>query len=164
MTLTLILMRHAKSSWDDPLVPDHDRVLNARGQRSARALGDWLRANELVPDEVISSSSIRTRQTFEGLALDLRPRFTSALYHAGPAQMWTVLSEASGQRVLMLGHNPGIAEFGERIVSTPPDHERFWDYPTGATLVAEFDAQRWTDVRPHTGRVLQFITPRELTE
>lgn len=162
--VTLILMRHAKSSWDDPFLTDFERPLNKRGQRSAKALGDWLRANALVPDEVISSSSTRTGQTFEGLNLDTPVRFTRALYHAGPAQMWQVLAQAKGKRVLMLAHNPGIAEFAEQIVQTPPDHARFWDYPTGATVVVEFPVERWSDARSGTGRVTHFVIPRELLE
>jgi len=160
--LTLILMRHAKSSWDDPFITDFERPLNKRGHRSAKALGDWLRSEKLVPDEVISSSSTRTGQTFEGLELQTPVRFTRALYHAGPEQMWHVLAEATGTCVLMLAHNPGIAEFAERIVQTPPDHARFWDYPTGATVVVEFPADHWTDVRPGTGQVTHFVIPREL--
>ena len=162
--LTLILMRHAKSSWDDPFLTDFERPLNKRGQRSANALGDWLRTNALEPDEVISSSSTRTGQTFEGLGLDTPVRFTRALYHAGPGQMWQVLGQATGNRVLMLAHNPGIAEFAEQIVDTPPDHERFWDYPTGATLVVEFPVEHWTDARPGTGQANHFVIPRELLD
>ncbi len=164
MTRTLILMRHAKSSWDDPFLSDFDRPLNARGARSAKALGDWLRNQDLLPDQVISSSSTRTGQTFEGLRLNIKPAFTKALYHAGPGTIWDVLADASGERVLLLGHNPGFAEFAEQSVQTPPDHERFWDYPTGATLVVEFPVDTWADARPGMGIVTHFVIPRELLE
>jgi phosphohistidine phosphatase len=162
MTRRLILMRHAKSSWDDPFLPDHERPLNARGVNSAKALGNWLRTHQLVPDEVISSTSTRTMQTAEGLALAPPVRFTKALYHADPAQIWQVLSQATGQCVLILGHNPGIAEFAAQCVTQPPDHPRFDDYPTGATLVVDFDAPAWDMVRPGTGRTAHFVIPREL--
>ena len=161
---TLILMRHAKSSWDDPYLSDIERPLNKRGKRSAKALGEWLRAMELAPDQVISSSSTRTAQTFECLKLDIRPSFTRALYHASPAQIWHVLAEATGQTVLLLGHNPGFAEFASQIIDTLPEHERFWDYPTGATLVTEFPVDHWADAAPGTGHTTHFVIPRDLLE
>ena len=162
MTRTLILMRHAKSSWSTPGLSDHERPLNDRGRRSATALGDWLRQMGHVPDEVISSSSRRTRETFDGLRFDMQANFTDDLYHAGAATMLKVLSRATGRTVLMLGHNPGIVEFAERIVRHPPDHTRFFDYPTGATLVVEFDLDDWTNITWKSGTVTGFAIPREL--
>lgn len=164
MSRTLILMRHAKSSWDNPRLSDHARPLNARGRRSARALGDWLHMRGRLPDQALISSAERTRETFAGLALPIPGQFTNALYHAGAEQMLRVLAQASGRTVLMLAHNPGIADFAERLVKFPPDHPRFYAYPTCATLVARFDAERWNQVRWHSGNVLDFVIPRELPE
>lgn len=163
MTRTLILMRHAKSSWDNPGQNDHARPLNPRGRRSATALGDWLRAEGWLPDEVISSSSARTRGTFAGLKLDVPAQFTDALYHADPDRMLAVLAQARGETVLMLGHNPGIAAFAARLLTAPPDHPRFADYPTCATLVARFEIANWHALRWHSGRPLAFVIPRELS-
>ena len=81
MSLTLILMRHGKSAWDDPNLADHDRPLNDRGRASARSMGDWLRARGHVPDRAVSSSSTRTGQTFAGLGLDVPVSF--AFLHCG---------------------------------------------------------------------------------
>ena len=160
--LTLILMRHAKSSWDHPGKPDHDRPLNGRGRRSAALMGDWLRTNGHVPDVVLSSSSRRTMETFEGLALECPVHFTRSLYHAGPGSILGELRAATANKVLVLCHNPGIAEFADRILETAPDHPRFWDYPTCATLVARFDATSWKDVDWETGRAVNFAIPRDL--
>lgn len=162
MTRTLILTRHAKSSWNTPDLADHDRPLNDRGTRSAKALGDWMRAKGWLPDQVISSSSKRTRETFAGMGLDVSADFTDALYHVTHSQMLRVLSQATGRTVLMLAHNPGVAEFAEELVITPPDHPRFSDYPTGATLVTQFDIDSWEDVSWTGGTVLDFTVPRDL--
>jgi phosphohistidine phosphatase len=62
----------------------------------------------------------------------------------------------------MLGHNPGIAEFAASLVTAPPAHERFDDYPTGATLVVRFEIDHWADLRPGTGAAQQFVIPREM--
>lgn len=162
--LTLILMRHAKSSWDDPVLTDFDRPLNARGKRSALALGQWLASENLEPDQVISSSSARTRETYLRLNMKATPTFTRDLYHAAPSDIWRVVHSASGTRVLLIGHNPGVSDFAENVVFSPPSDPRFWDYPTGATLVVTFDATRWELVRQGTGKVIHFVTPRQLLE
>ena len=107
MSHTLILMRHAKSGWDDITLPDHDRPLNARGRASAKAMGEWLRTQGYTPDTAISSSSQRTGETFHGLGFDVPVQFTRALYHAGPEMMMEVLRDQTAPTVLMLGHNPG---------------------------------------------------------
>jgi phosphohistidine phosphatase len=162
MTHTLILTRHAKSSWDNLELEDHDRPLNPRGIRSAKALGDWLRNQGLNPDQVLSSSARRTGDTYLGMGLDTTPEFTSALYHAGPDRMLAVLKQATGKCVLILGHNPGIADFAARLVKTAPAHPRFFDYPSGATLVLRFDVQSWSDLRWSNGSVVDFTIPRDL--
>jgi phosphohistidine phosphatase len=166
MTLRLILTRHAKSSWDDPLMSDHDRPLNERGKAAAADLGNWLASRGYVPDQVLCSDALRTRKTWSGIApalpgtpiLDLKP----ALYHAGPDVMLAVLRHASGKTVMMIGHNPGIAEFAHRIVARAPLNPDFQRYPTGATLVVDFAADSWADVAWSMGSVDDFIIPREL--
>lgn len=159
MVGTLILMRHCKSSWDHPGLRDHDRPLNGRGTRSATALGDWLRHRGHLPDLALISTSRRTMETFEGLHLECESRYLSGLYHAGASAMMASLRSVKAETVLMIGHNPGIADFAERLLAQPVMHDRFWDYPTGATLVAQFDAPPdWGG-----GRAVDFVIPRELT-
>jgi len=159
----LILMRHGKSSWDDPTQDDHARPLNERGRSSAEALGGWLRARSYVPDQVLSSDSARTRETFARLGLVSDALFLPGLYLAEPGQMHSALTRATGQTVLMLGHNPGIAWFARDLVSAPPAHPRFDDYPTCATLVAEFAIDDWAALQAGTGQMLDFVIPREIT-
>jgi phosphohistidine phosphatase len=162
----LILTRHAKSSWDDPLTPDHDRPLNERGKAAAADLGQWLASRGYVPDEVLCSDSLRTRKTFSGIApalpgtpvLELKP----ALYHAGPDVMLAVLRHAVGGTVMMIGHNPGIAEFAGRLAAHPPANAEFARYPTGATLVLDFMVADWADVGFGQGVTVDFIIPQEI--
>lgn len=166
MTKRLILTRHAKSSWDDPMTPDHDRPLNDRGKVAAADLGAWLASRGYVPDEVLCSDALRTRKTWSGIApalpgapiLTLKP----ALYHAGPDVMLAVLRHATGDCVMMIGHNPGIAEFAARIVAQPPVNLEFRRYPTGATLVASFEIDDWSQVAFGLGSTRDFIIPSEL--
>lgn len=162
----LILTRHAKSSWDDPLTPDHDRPLNERGQAAAADLGVWLASRGYVPDEVLCSDALRTRKTWSGIApalpgtpvLELKP----ALYHAGPDVMLAVLKHAKGDTVMMIGHNPGISEFAARLVARAPAHAEFSRYPTGATLVCDFAVEAWDQIGWGQGVVDDFTIPREV--
>ena len=166
-TLRLILTRHAKSSWDDPTMPDHDRPLNARGIRGAAVIGGWLASRGDVPGEVLCSDARRTRETWEGIAPHLggaapEVRMKPALYHAGPDVMLAVLRGAHAPVVMMLGHNPGIAEFAARLLAHPPVDPDFHRYPTGATLVATFEAPDWASVGFGSGAMLDFVAPRNL--
>jgi phosphohistidine phosphatase len=159
----LILMRHAKSDWTTGGA-DHQRPLNKRGRKSAKALGDWLRAQGHVPDHGLCSTATRTRETLDLLGFDVPATYEDRLYHAGPVAMTKSLSEAEGACVVMVGHNPGIAGFAHELLARPYDHPRFEDYPTGATLVAEFDIADWSELRPGTGEAKGFVIPRELLE
>ena len=165
MTRILILTRHAKSSWGDLSLDDHDRPLNKRGRKSAPAIAAWLSANDWLPDEVLCSTSTRTRETLDLMNLRAeKVSFHRALYHADPEDILRELSGATGQTVLLLGHNPGIGAFANRIVRQAPDHPRFLDYPTCATTVIQFDTTDWAQVRWHSGTVQGFVIPRELLE
>lgn len=166
MTRRLILTRHAKSSWDDPLTPDHDRPLNERGKAAAADLGGWLASRGYVPDEVLCSDALRTRKTWSGLApalpgtpiLEIKP----ALYNAGPDVMLAVLRHAKGKTVMMIGHNPGSAEFAARLTTRAPLNSEFHRYPTGATFVMEFQIDDWAEAAYAMAAPLDFIVPREI--
>ncbi|MDC0738341.1 histidine phosphatase family protein [Cognatishimia sp. SS12] len=162
MPKRLILVRHAKSSWAHDLA-DHRRPLNARGLRSAPLIGDWLRKNGYVPDVLLCSSAERTKQTCDGLGFDDVARAEKdTLYLASAEKMRKVLSAADGPCVCLIGHNPGIADLAHRLVATPPAHDRFADYPTGATTVIDFDVEDWSEVTFGSGEVIGFTTPRDL--
>ena len=162
----LILTRHAKSAWDDPLTPDHDRPLNDRGKAAAADLGQWLASRGYVPQKVLCSAAVRPPPTWAGIApaLPVAPvlELKSALYHAGPDVMLAVLRHAQADCVMMIGHNPGIAEFGARLVAHPPMNEAFARYPTGATLVVEFMVDSWEQADFGLGATVDFIVPREI--
>lgn len=164
MPKTLILIRHAKSSWDTPGMEDFDRPLNERGQRSAEAIGSWLRDEGWTPDQAISSAATRTKQTFARLGLDIPVDYTRDLYRATGNQILRVLHRAEGDTVLLLGHNPGIGEFASAIVEAAPAHVRFGDFPTCATLVVRFHIDSWEKLVWHSGKVLDFVIPRDLLE
>ncbi len=163
MTLTLILTRHAKSSWSHT-GPDHTRRLNARGRASAPLIAKWLRDQRFVPDQIISSNATRTGETIECMNLGVSPTLTRDLYLAEAKTMLGVLRQATGLCTMMVGHNPGIAEFAERLVTVHPAHPRFFDYPTCATTVMTFPINHWKNVSFGIGQVETFMIPRDLAE
>ncbi|HBZ44597.1 MAG TPA: phosphoglycerate mutase [Maritimibacter sp.] len=168
MTLRLILTRHAKSSWDDPLMSDHDRPLNKRGRASAQALGRWLDAKGYTPDEALVSSAERTRETWDTIARtagwSAEADIASALYLSEPDTLLNILRGASGQTVMMIAHNPGCSFMAQSIVDAPPQEHIFDRFPTGATAVVEFGTQGWDDITWRSGRLVDFAVPRELIE
>ena len=160
----LILMRHAKSDWSGGPSSDHDRPLNPRGRKASTALGDWLRAQDIIPDQVLCSSAMRTRETYVRLALpaQLPVEETRALYLASADHMLDAVKQASGNCVLVIGHNPGIGMAAEAILAALPEHAQFMQYPTGATLVADFDIANWSDAGWGNANARHFVVPRDL--
>ena len=120
----VILMRHAKSSWDNLDLSDHDRTLNDRGRKSAVMIGKWLQENGYIPDQAICSTAVRCMETWAGLkqtiGLDIEPEFDRALYHAHVTMMLEKLSCATADTVLYLGHNPGTSAFAEELLESRP--------------------------------------------
>ena len=118
---TLLILRHAKSDWDQPGVGDHDRTLSPRGKRDAPRVGQWLRDEHLVPDLIISSSAKRARKTAKLVAdtsgYEGEIRLEGELYMAGAEAYLDALREAPDacQCVMVVGHNPGLEELLETL-------------------------------------------------
>jgi phosphohistidine phosphatase len=166
MSRTLILIRHAKSDWDDPLLDDFDRPLNPRGRRSAAAVGQWLAERGHIPDACLLSGARRTVETWEVLssafASPPRAREDRRLYHASREVIMDVLRGAEGTAVALVGHNPGFADFAAAIVGRAPAHPRFADYPTCATTVMRFGTGSWKEIGWGQADVADFTVPRDL--
>lgn len=170
---TLILLRHAKSSWDDLSLRDHERPLAQRGLRAAPAVAAYLRALGAVPDFVLSSTSVRTRQTIQ-LASDHldtpATEFDESLYHAGPGQLLRAAQSVPDavDTLMLVGHNPGMHECALELASDDsPDalmRRLYSKFPTAAVAVLEFDVDRWVDISPGEGLLRHFIRPKDLPD
>lgn len=166
MSLRLILTRHGKSDWGDPDLDDHDRPLNARGRRSADAIGKWLVERDHVPEAALLSTALRVRQTWAGLspafARDVPATWDEALYLSTPEQMLDALRSRTASRVILVAHNPGMGSLAQWLAEDPPQRAEFNLFPTCATLVLDFEAVDWTGIEPLSGRVVDFVVPRDL--
>ena len=167
-------MRHAKSSWDDAQLSDHARPLNPRGRAAAEAMRTVMRDLGLAPDVILVSSARRTVQTLEALSpWDDTPLIEpmDTLYLASGTQLLQTLRGIAGtaRSVLLIGHNPGLHELAIALVgqAMSPANEmtrRLAEgYPTGA--LAEFAiAGHWHNLADGGGRLLRFLSPRDLPE
>lgn len=164
MPLTLILTRHAKSSWDDPDIDDFHRPLNKRGCRDAPRIGRWLSENGVFPAQALCSSATRARETLSAIAPEVPTVFVDDLYMASPPVIARVIKAAPPEPLILIAHNPGIGAFAAQYAAEPPDHPRFFDYPTAATTVLDFDIESWSDLKSGSGRVRAFVTPHDLPE
>ena len=160
---TLLILRHAKSSWDDSRLSDYERPLNSRGKRDAPRMGQLLRDEELVPDLIITSPAERAVATAEAVATASgyahEIKFTRQLYHAAPEEYVEVLQEEGGnyQRVMVVGHNPGIEYLVELLTDVD---ERM---PTCALAQVELPIEQWTELNEEVmGKLVNVWRPKEL--
>ena len=165
----LWLLRHAKSSWDDPGLPDPDRPLAPRGRRAAELLAAHLAASDLRPGVVLCSSSLRTRQTLAAIlpALGdaLQIRIERELYGAGAAQLLERLQRLPDRvsSAMLIGHNPGIQDLALALAAGGPVLAGLEDkFPTGALATLEVDVERWRDLDHGTATATALVTPRSL--
>ena len=169
---TLLLLRHAKSSWDDPSLSDHARPLNLRGQQAAAAMAREMRRLGLRPDHALVSSARRTLQTFAALGPWDEPPATfpmDSLYLAPAADLLGVINAApaTARCMLLVGHNPGLHELAlqlsDRPAATDPLRRLAGSYPSGA--LSEFAvAAPWCELRPGGGQLTRYLLPSDLSE
>lgn len=160
----LYLVRHAKSSWDNPSLNDFDRPLNGRGRKDVPRMGAWLKKQGIVPDIILSSPALRAITTARkliatlGLGTDVLVT-DKRLYLASPEEMINVVSEKGGlsEEIFLVGHNPGHTDLANSL-----SQARIDNLPTGAVFAVQFNINSWSELRTHTGDFLFFQYPKNL--
>lgn len=169
---TLILLRHAKSGWDDHGAPDFDRRLNAKGERAARIMGRHMRDAGIGWDHAIASPAARVVETLaavsSGYGRAIEPAWDRRAYLA-PAAMLLELAHTvpdSADRLLMSGHNPGLEDL---VLLLVPDRsgDALRDtveakFPTASAAVLTCPVERWAELIPETCSLASFTRPRDL--
>lgn len=160
---SILLMRHAKSSWKETHLSDHDRPLNSRGRSAAPLIGDHLARNDLVPDVIVCSTAVRARQTVEYLLETLpfegQVHYTRELYHAGTESFLEEIEklDARFERAMLVGHNPGMEDVVEDLTG------EWVRMPTAAVALIDFEVDQWGEIADDgSGKLVNLWTPREL--
>ena len=167
----LALLRHAKSSWDEPDLDDLNRPLNERGWKAARRIGRELKHRDMRFDLVLASTAARARETIDGLQekyeFGAPIRFEPRIYMASAEQLLGLIRALpdNADAPLLVGHNPGLQRL--LVELTHDDGSGLRDrvaqqYPTAALAVVQLPAYRWELVEPGSGEIVELILPREL--
>lgn len=164
---TLIIVRHAKSSWETSL-PDFERPLNDRGERDAPNMAKRLKEKKVYPDLMITSPATRAAETcrvFAGILgfSENKVLHLKELYHASEDTIFNIVNRLKDMNdkeevVLMFGHNPGLTEFVNQLTE-----ERIDNVPTTGVVAIRLNVTSWTEVKPGAGRLLWFDYPKKRT-
>jgi phosphohistidine phosphatase len=164
------LLRHAKSSRDDPHLADIDRPLTPRGVHAAELIGAEFRKRDAAFDLVLASPARRvidTIRSFEtGYGKPLQPTYEPVLYENSAATLLNILAGLGdeAERILLVGHNPSMQTLGTTLAN--PEDPLYADladhFPTAAAVLIELPVDHWTDVRPRAGRIIWLLKPSDL--
>ena len=162
---TLLLMRHAKSSWKHHNIEDHERPLNKRGKKDAPLMGKLIRDKELLPQDILSSSALRAKSTAEALtdSSDYKGKiiFLDSLYLAEPHAYFEELTKLPDdiERVMLIGHNPGIEGVAQMLSG------QVVSMPTASIVYLVLPIDHWSDLNSDTqGELVEIWRPRDLKE
>lgn len=164
----LHLLRHAKSSWGDATLPDHERLLSRRGERAAALLASWIAENEVRPRLVLCSTAARARATLGTVSESLGTADTSfedGLYHASAAALVARIRAIDDRidEALLVGHNPGLQDLCLLLAVESPERDHIAaKLPTGALVTLDLDVDSWAGTDAGRARVLEVVLPREL--
>ncbi len=162
MMKILYLLRHAKSSWADVNLADFDRPLNDRGLEAAPFMGEYMAANKLIPEAILTSPARRAEQTArlvkEAASIPVSIKFDERIYEAGPQLLAQVVSELDGEitAAMLVGHNPGL-EGLIRYLSGEVEA-----MPTASLAIIDLDIENWDEIAPGKGTVASVARPKDL--
>jgi phosphohistidine phosphatase len=170
--LTLFLLRHAKSSWEDASLEDFDRPLARRGEEAAPSMGAYMAAQGIEPQLILCSPATRARQTLDlvlpKLGGEASVEFEDNLYLASSSSLLARIRKvrANIQRLMLVGHDPGMHGLAVELAGhgKPEDlHRLATKFPTAGLAVISFRAAQWSEVKPKAGRLDSFTSPRRLS-
>jgi len=165
----LFVLRHAKSSWEEPGLADHERPLAPRGRRAVEAIAAHVNATGITPELVLCSSARRTRETLEGVAVGGEHVIEPALYGASAEEVLDRLHQVPDEvrSVMLVGHNPTLQTLVVRLVDDDAATndsqlaEVRRKFPTGALATLTFDGA-WSELSPRSARLASYVRPKSL--
>ena len=155
----LILVRHAKSSWDDPDLADIDRPLNKRGKKDALEMGQRLKRQDIMPDIIVSSPARRAMSTAKKIARQLgypkeNIQIAKEIYEAGLDALLFLIKNIHGNpgSLMLFGHNPAITEFANALTGI-----NIHNIPTCGIVSIQFDLDQWSQIEYKKGKFILFL-------
>ncbi len=159
---TILILRHAKSSWDNLSIADHDRPLNKRGKRDAPRMGQLIRDEEILPDLIISSTAKRAAATAKAVAhacnYEGEIEYNHSFYHADADTFLDRISSLQGEHkiVMVVSHNPGVEELLEVLTG-------LWErMPTAALAQVDLSIAKWSELDEAEGSLKNLWIPKSL--
>ena len=159
----LYLVRHAKSSWKDLSLADHERPLNKRGKRDAPRMGKRLAKRGVRPDYILSSPAVRALTTARVIAKKLGCReadvvVNEAVYGAGTSTLHGIIRGIDNrfERAMLVGHNPSFTVLVNQLAGVSIEN-----VPTCGVAVLVFETDNWADVGNGTAKLLEFDYPKK---
>ncbi len=166
----LYVLRHAKSSWEDPGLEDHERPLAPRGRRAAKVLAEHVRSSGIEPRVVLCSSARRTRETLEGVAPPGEWLIEPDLYAASAGAVLARLQELPDavESAMVIGHNPAMQVLVMRLASMrdgPNEDSGLGEiqrkFPTGSLATLSFGGA-WRKLAPGNAELVAYVRPKQL--
>ncbi len=170
----LFILRHTKSSWDDPVLDDHERPLAARGRKAAKLLAEHVRATGIEPALILCSSARRTRETLESVLPGREALIEDELYEANCEALIVRLHSISDEysSAMLVGHNPAVQMLVLKLAGATGDDQlarsadpRLGDvqrkFPTGGLATLTFDCD-WAQLAPGSAQLIGYVRPRAL--
>jgi len=163
----LYLLRHAKSSWREPGLDDHDRPLNKRGQQAAKIIAKYLRRSEITFDLVICSTATRAKQTLDPIIKAVNPPkiiLERKIFVGAQQELWEQLwnMPKRAKSVLLIGHSPALQNLALELAQSGEPLPLAGDkFPTGAMASFRFRGG-WKALKPHGAELTSFVTPKTL--
>jgi phosphohistidine phosphatase len=160
---TIILVRHAKSSWKDLSLDDFDRPLNKRGKRNAPFMGEKLKNRQIMPDLILSSPAKRARKTAIAVAKAIgypkkKIKYNDNMYHPSARYLLEMVrnQDDKNETIMLFGHNPDFNDFADMLLK----HNPIYNIPTTGVYCIRFDVDSWKKVREGKGESIFFDYPK----
>ena len=160
---TIVLVRHAKSSWKDSSLDDFDRPLNKRGKRNAPFMGKKLKERQIMPDLILSSPAKRARKTAAAVAKAIgypkkKIKYRDDMYHPSARYLLEMVrnQDDKNETIMLFGHNPDFNDFADMLL----EHNPIYNIPTTGIYCIRFDVDNWKKLREGKGESVFFDYPK----